>query len=121
MFQSIYSFIIQHTNIIFYLAPCLTCLIAYTHKTIKNYKKDLLKRSDKFYTPTDRVVDIVSRLLISLIPFLNIVAALFDAGPHIISWIYLKLEFILSQPLVSEKKLNIPPVDEKSHTPIKCG
>ena len=114
MFESIYNWVRENVSIVFYLCPCLVCLVQYTIDTVKNYNKDYKKRKEvkestekwASYSPTDTVGVVLWRYIIVFCPFLNIMSSIFDAGPRLVWSIGKRFEKFLNIPLV-------PPLDKK--------
>jgi hypothetical protein len=112
MINKIINYYQEYWVLIFYIYPAIFCLIGYTIRTWGNIKKDKIRREEtrvfdkngkpkRFsYSPTDRVKDLLLRLIFALVPVLNITALVFDIGTDIIELINNKFKNILNKPMV---------------------
>lgn len=93
---------------IFYILPLGLCLFGYTLRTIYNVQEDI-KKKEKFvklyplddFHPTELRMDILNRLLISIIPGLNFGCLLIDIFPEVFRTSYDKIINWLEQPIIS--------------------
>lgn len=74
-----------------YWLPLAFCLVGYTMKCWSDYRHDLAKRAERFYSPTITVGTIIGRAFLSVTPVANIFAGVFDVAPKVfgdfLSWI----------------------------------
>lgn len=92
-------------GILLFWVPLAFCLVGYTLRTAKNYRKDVAKRlSDGFYHPTDTIGTLIGRALVSVIPVANIWAAMFDLAPEVFSGLFKWLGKVFDQPLVPDNE-----------------
>lgn len=88
-----------------YLFPVLANLIYFSYVTYKNCRDDAatLSHSPDYYHPTDKVGDILYRVLITFFPVVNILFLLFEAIPLTFPKFVKTIESILEYPLVPKK------------------
>lgn len=93
-------------GIALYWAPLMLCVIGYTARTAHNYRSDVIARQHKqegatsYYSPTDRVGDLIGRAIVTVLPVANLWAAAFDVAPQMFSRLFSAINRIFSQPLV---------------------
>ena len=110
MFNSLLGFFL-------YWVPMFFCLVGYTIKTARNFKKDKEKRKKceaqdltqkphmiKHYYPTDTLGELIGRGLVSIIPIANFLAAMFDVSPEFFRSIFKWIGGVFDQPLVPKRK-----------------
>jgi len=97
--------------LLLYWLPFLVCILGYTGRTWANYQKDLAQRAASldpdaaggrgvFYVPTDRVGDVLGRVLVSVVPGFNLYAAAFDLAPQMLRRFFSVLARVFDRPLV---------------------
>lgn len=90
--------------LLFYAIPACICLISDVHKTVQDIKTDIRKRSEAYYSPEVTIGRLLGKLLLTLIPVVNIIKALMylltDFAEIVISFV----DKVLSTPLVPKKK-----------------
>lgn len=91
-------------GIILYWIPLSLCAFGYTMRTGFNYQKDLDKRSESYYVPTDTIGTLIGRAIICLLPIANLWAALFDVAPMLFGRFFTFFDKLLNQPLVPRRK-----------------
>jgi hypothetical protein len=99
-FNSIFGFIL-------YWIPLVFCMVGYSIRTGKNYRKDVKDRGDssKSYCPTDTIGDLIGRALVSIIPIANLWAAMFNLAPDFFGELFEYIGKVFDQPLVPRKKV----------------
>ena len=93
---------------LFYWVPLCICIFGFTLRTIFNIQQDKQKKeeynklnlNDKFY-PKELRIDIFNRILVSIIPVVNILAMITDIFPELFYSTYHKIETWLEQPIIS--------------------
>ena len=92
--------------LLLYWLPLAVCLYGYTVRTWVNYRKDVRTRpaEERFYCPTDTLGDVLGRMLSTVLPFANLVAAVFDVAPGIFRSFFSFLHKAFSQPLVPRRE-----------------
>lgn len=98
-FNSILGFLL-------YWVPLLFCMVGYTIRTGKNYRKDIKARDKLFdsYHPTDTIGTLIGRALVSIIPIANLWAAIFNLAPDFFGELFDYIGKIFDQSLVPRKK-----------------
>lgn len=120
-------------GITLYWIPLLLCLIVYTLRTLANYYSDVSRRTEydefniklrkeldetvpsgdvrrlyqaksKDYNPTDTLGSLIGRGIVTMMPIVNIWAAIFDCAPQLFSGIFKWIDRIFNQPLVPKFK-----------------
>lgn len=116
IFTVFYSSI--YFGLLLYWLPLLLCVAGYTHRTFINYQKDIKKRAEvenileenkeihAYYSPTDTVGTIIGRILVCIVPCVNLWAAVFDIGPKFFSDFFCWIGKVFDIPLVPEIKKN---------------
>lgn len=96
--------------IILYLVPFVLCAIGYIERTWINYQKDRVERdrlSDKpdwkIYRPTDTIGSLLGRAVVTILPIVNLLAALFDVCPEMYGRFFYWVSKLLSYPIVPPK------------------
>jgi hypothetical protein len=95
-----------------YWVPLALCLYGYTIKTWTNYQIDAKKReedSENYYYPTDRLGDLIGRVIISVCPIWNLGKAIFDVAPRVFASFFRLLDDILNIPLVPPRPKKVVP------------
>lgn len=106
-----------------YWIPMAVCVVGYTIRTFENYQKDIEARAkyirylalkskkevdnritQVFYSPTDKIGTLLGRALVSIVPFANAWAAIFDISPKLFCRLISMIEKIFDQPLVPRPK-----------------
>lgn len=105
-------------GVLLYWLPLLVCVVGYTIRTSENYQKDIEQRAKYlrywdlknqkevderpivFYTPTDTIGTLIGRAIVSLVPFANAWAAIFDVSPKLFNRLISFIEKVFNQPLV---------------------
>lgn len=84
-----------------YWSPMACCLILYFARSIRLYHRDLAERAREtnYYEPSLTVGWILGKLLIAIIPAVNIFAVIFDVGPDFFDW----LSSVFNIPLVPKR------------------
>lgn len=87
----------------FYFVPLCICLFGFTLRTIFNVQRDKQKKLEfkKQYLPKELRIDIFNRILVSIIPIVNILAMVTDIFPEFFHSTYKKIETWLEQPIIS--------------------
>jgi uncharacterized membrane protein len=90
---------------VFYVVPAVLCLIGYFFRTIKKVKEDQLRQLEHgdWYLPEETIGTVLGRIIISLIPGLNIVALLVDLFQETFEKIIPAIKRFVSIPLVKKK------------------
>lgn len=84
-----------------YWVPFVLCSVSYFLKTHKEYREELRARdSSGHYYPKLTVGTIVGRAFCTVVPLINLLALVFDAGPFLLSSIYKKFDMFLDYPIV---------------------
>ena len=102
-----------------YWIPMAVCVVGYTIRTFENYQKDIEERgkyiryldiknnakdieriTTVYYSPTDTIGSLIGRALVSVTPFANAWAAIFDVSPKMFCRILSYIEELFNQPLV---------------------
>jgi hypothetical protein len=91
-------------GLLLYWLPLSVCVFWYTVRTWANYQKDMAKRDDNFYRPTDTIGSLIGRALVSIIPVANLLAAIFDIAPGMLSVFFSWIGRVFDQPLVPRRK-----------------
>lgn len=91
-------------GVVLYWAPLTMCVYGYTVRTFLNYRKDITRREEDRYHPTDTVGDIVGRAIITIIPIGNLWAAAFNVAPEVFGRFFNWLGKVFDQPLVPKRK-----------------
>jgi len=92
-------------GILLYWVPLSFCWVGYTIRTAQNYMKDKSEREkEKYYSPTDTIGTLIGRGIASIVPVVNLWAALFDVAPHIFRKAFQWVETVFNQPLVPKKR-----------------
>ncbi len=116
MIDSILNFIFpfQWTSwpgILLYWIPLVICLIGYSIKTIKQYLKDKKVRETPgtYYIPSLTIGTVLARILATVLPTINLIAAIFDIVPKLSSQLFLLVDDLFCYPLVpdSSRYINI--------------
>ena len=81
-----------------YWVPMIICLVGYLFDFVKDYQTDAKNYQESYYDPKLTIGSILGRLIVSVMPVLNLGMALFKHMGNIIKKIL----------LVCEKALNIP-------------
>lgn len=91
-------------GICLYWVPLALCAYGYTVRTALNYQKDLKDRANpRYYAPTDTVGSLVWRVLATVMPVINLWAALVDVAPQVFSRLFRWLGRLLDKPLVAPR------------------
>ena len=86
---------------LFYIVPLILCLIGYAYKTYLEYKRDLAREEDiSFYVTKLTVGCIVIRVVVSVLPIINITALVFDLYQPKIENMWNGLVRLMDKPLV---------------------
>lgn len=104
---TIYNYEINKSlAMLLYWIPLAVCSFGYLIRTFKNYLKDKNRRDgnddNTYYTPTETLGDLIGRGLISIIPIANILAAIFDVMPEILSKLFHWIGEKFNKPLVPD-------------------
>lgn len=97
-----------------YWLPMSICVCGYTALTWVNYQSDIAERDrvsknqeagggEYYYYPTDTVGDLVIRVLFSVIPIVNIIAACLDVAPNLFATMFKWVKTRLTHPIVPRK------------------
>lgn len=101
-----------------YWVPLAVCAYGYTVETFKNYQIDLSRRTQyegylmqkelttayvPHYYPTDTIGTIILRIIVSIIPVMNLWTSLFQVLPSLLSSFFKVIEKILDRPLVPKR------------------
>lgn len=70
-----------------YWVPMLVCFITYTFEVINEYKVDLRRCEQKYYTPRVTVGLLIWMTALTFIPVLNLFAMVFDCAGSVFRWI----------------------------------
>ena len=57
----------------------------------------------EYYCPTDTIGTVLGRILVTVVPIINLWAGIFDISPNLFCNIFMKLEKLFDQPLVPKK------------------
>lgn len=93
-------------GLLLYWLPLCLCAVAYIWRTWSNYQADVRGRATAeqsergYYTPTDTYGSLIGRALATVTPGMNLIAAVFDAGPDLFKYI----EKTFNRPLVPKRK-----------------
>lgn len=97
-------------GICLYWLPLALCSIGYLVRSSREYHTDIEKRTEsennpkQYYNPTIRIGTLIGRCLISIVPIVNLLAAIFDISPimfkRILDWIV----DVFDRPLVPKRK-----------------
>lgn len=96
-------------GILLYWAPLVLCLWGYSARTWRNFRIDVKRREEALgktwgcYVPSDTVGTVLGRLLLSVCPVANILAAIVDVGPEVFSRVLRFCGDVLDIPLVPNK------------------
>lgn len=81
----------RYDVLILYVIPTILCLIGYTIRCYKEYKRDLLREDLEYYMHKLTWGDVVLRLIVSIVPGVNVIALILDilAAPisTILDWL----------------------------------
>lgn len=93
--------------LLLYWLPLVFCVFGYFMRTWRNYQKDVARRDDPNpsgwgYVPTDTLGTLIGRALITILPFGNVCAAIFDLGPYVFGKFFWWIGELFSQPLVPD-------------------
>jgi uncharacterized membrane protein YkvI len=88
--------------LVLYWVPLIFCAVYYTVCIGKDYLFDKRNRElhKNAYFPTLTIGVIVSRVLASIVPLVNLIAAVFDISPVVFKKFYHLLGDIFDQPIV---------------------
>lgn len=88
-------------NLYLYFIPLVLCLIGYSFRTIDDYKRDSLRDFPlQHYVNKLTWGTIIFRLVISLLPVINILALIVDLSSTMLQKIYNRVCTILDKPIV---------------------
>ena len=91
--------------VLLYWLPLAICVVGYTLRTARDYRKDSADRdSEKYYFPTLTLGTIIGRAIVSLIPVANLWAASFDVGYDMLRGFFSWIGRLFDQPLVPKRK-----------------
>jgi hypothetical protein len=102
-------------GVLLYWLPFTICVVGYVIRTCLQYQHERTLR-DKYdnpppgtgyldiYYPRLRLRTIVGRAIVSIIPFVNIIAAVFNVAPKMLASFYNWCVRILDTPLVPPRK-----------------
>jgi len=96
---------------ILYWVPLLICAVGYTIRTRMECAHDIELCHTASYKPTVTVGHVCGRLVVSAIPGLNLIAAVFDLGPRLIADIFKYFRTVFTIPLITKKAPTTGAVD----------
>lgn len=87
-----------------YWLPLAFCAFGYVTRTARNFARDRRARimPGVYYYPTDTLGTLIGRGIVTVIPFANLCAAIFDLGPEVFGRFIDALGRVFSQPLVPD-------------------
>jgi hypothetical protein len=100
--------------VLFYGLPLLLCAYGYTARTWRNYRKDVAKCGNEFYSPTDTIGTLIGRGVCTVTPLANLLAAIFDLGPEVFGSFFRWIGRVFDAPLVPGRKKDPPVPDWQS-------
>lgn len=95
-----------------YWLPLAVCLVGYTVRTVKHYRKEVARREDYIrsnyhcFDTTLTLGVVVGRLFCAVVPGLNILAMIFSVGGPMLRDIFEFFSDLLNIPLVRPLKKN---------------
>lgn len=93
-------------GILLYWMPLVLCFYGYTLRTWKNIQYEKKARSEAdYYTPSETVGTLMARLLYTIVPVVNLFAAIFDVSPEVFKSFLSWLRDVFSFPLVPDKEM----------------
>ena len=101
-------------GILLYWLPVLVCFIGYSFRTHKEIKEDIEKRDgveaakrigqSGYYYPTVTIGTFIGRGIATLLPVVNLWAAVFDVGYELLSGFFSMICKFFNQPVIRERK-----------------
>ena len=90
---------------IFYVVTAVLCLIGYFFRTIRKIKEDKANREQygEWYAPQETIGTVLGRIIISIIPGLNITALLVDLFDETFEKIIPVIKRFINIPLIRKK------------------
>lgn len=87
------------------MLPAVLCLIGYFFRTIKKVKEDQLRQLEHgdWYVPEETIGTVLGRIIISIIPGLNITALLVDLFEETLEKIVPFIRRFINIPLIRKK------------------
>lgn len=99
-------------GIILYWVPLTLCVFGYTLRTARNIQVDRAARAQcerqqlNFYTPTDKLGDLIGRAVVSIVPLANLWAGLFDVSPVLFRRFFHWVGMAFNTPLVPKRPIS---------------
>lgn len=87
------------------MLPAVLCLVGYFFRTIRKVKEDKARRKEygEWYVPEESIGTVLGRIIVSIIPGLNIAALLVDLFQEIFEKVTEAIKRFVSIPLVKKK------------------
>lgn len=83
-----------------YWVPALVCLTVYLFRSLRLYRLDLEKCTEKFYSPSLTIGLIVWMVICAVTPGINLFTLVFDCASSVFKW----LGSVLNIPLVPKRR-----------------
>lgn len=87
------------------MLPAALCLVGYFFRTIRKVKEDKTRREeyDEWYVPQETVGTILGRIIVSLIPTVNIMALVLDLSQEVFEKVVPFIKRFVNIPLIRKK------------------
>ena len=90
-------------GVMLFWVPMTLCAYGYITRTFQNYRKCCEARDSDKYFQSDTIGTIIGRTIVTVMPILNLLAAIFDLGPMIFSKFFIMIGQAFDIPLVRKK------------------
>lgn len=91
-------------GVLLFWAPMALCAYGYTARTFAHYRLCCEARDSDKYFQSDTVGTLIGRTIVTFIPVVNLLAAVFDLGPMIFGSFFAMIGRVFDRPLVSKAK-----------------
>ncbi len=89
-------------GLLMYWLPMLLCAFGYIARTFKRYRQCCELRDADKYFQSDTLGTLIGRAIVTVLPIVNLLAAIFDLGPKIFGNFFEAIGKVFNQPLVSK-------------------